>query len=88
MFHAVRSECFEACPVGAIIYENTDGPGTLRGRCGFRGEPPIYEMPFNLILSAGALKRFALVRFGVEDDRPERGHDGLRAGLMFHTRSQ
>ena len=58
----------------AALGENADRLRPLRGRCGFRREPPIHETPFNLAVAAGALKRFAVIGFGVEDRRLQSGH--------------
>jgi len=84
MFHASRSQCFEARAISAVIYENANRPRPFRGCRGFRREPPIHETPFNFPVGGGALNRFAVVRFGVEDRRLQSGHGIAWLLIVIH----
>ena len=54
----------------------------LRGRGGFGGEAAVHETPLDVEPGGGALERFAVVRFGVEDDGLDHG-DALLLGFRI-----
>ena len=100
VLHAEPGERFEARPVHAVVHEDADRLRAVRGGGGFRGEAEVHETPLDVEPGGGALERFAVVGFGVEDDGLDHGDlagvhfphplavvaDGAVGGELAHAR--